>query len=169
MDLQPEDQIREQCMILDDKTLFRFMLTNKKIYNACRNILDDRKQEYNRQKAELLQFFEVKPGILSNTFLAKVNDNKPWIVISGIDGFPDVISIQIPNDDSTLSEFLNKIQTKVHLGRYNYYNIHKSLLSDKLKLEFLALAKKSGYTEVNKFSTKGIEIVKSLNDFYILD
>ena len=51
--LQPDDQIREQCLLMDPLTLARFTQTNKRIRDICGDILAVHKDKA-KQKSELL-------------------------------------------------------------------------------------------------------------------
>lgn len=174
LSLQPPDQIRQQCMILDNKTLSRFTQTNKRIYDICRDILHTRKiEEYNKQKNELLKLFDVKQEILTDTFLTNNFDNNFITIGPSFEFHDDSIKITIPRNKSVLSDFLDGIYfDDTHSISSIVYTIPKSVLSDELKLEFLRLAKKIGYTTVhtNEFSPDTYtRIIKSLDNFYILD
>lgn len=52
--LQPDDQIREQCKLMDPLTLARFTQTNKRIRYICGDILAEHKERYEKEKSELL-------------------------------------------------------------------------------------------------------------------
>ena len=47
---QPPEIIREQCKLLDDDELGKFTTSSKRIYDACKDILNDRKKIYEMKK-----------------------------------------------------------------------------------------------------------------------
>ena len=162
--LQPDDQIREQCKIMDPRTLARFTQTNKRIRDLCGDILAAHKENYNKQKKELLRFFTEQPG---KTFLfEKEGDFNHQFSITNSMCFPDSISMMFVPRDEVFADFLSKIPN-VKSGGY-YYNVSKDLLSDEIKLDILKMAKKLGYTNVRLYHGWGYTVFKSLNEFYII-
>ena len=52
MEHYPVDLIREKCKLLDNKYLLEFMLSNKRIYEACSQILSNRKIQHDLDEQE---------------------------------------------------------------------------------------------------------------------
>ena len=154
--LQPDDQIREQCKIMDPLTLARFSQTNKRIHDICADILAVHKYRYEKEKPELLEFFTVS----KHKFFTFDKDVYGQVVIA--QGFypPNSIEITLIPNDVIFRNFLSKIPNVNMLGTI-------SNLSDKLKLDILKMAKKLGYTNIYMFDGP-IRNYKSLNEFSII-
>ena len=52
MEHYPVDLIREKCKLLDNKDLLEFMLSNKRIYESCSQILSHRKIQHDLEEQE---------------------------------------------------------------------------------------------------------------------
>ena len=162
--LQPDDQIREQCLFMDPRTLARFTQTNKRIRSIGKGILATHKKNYDNQKSELLNLYAFHDG--DYTVLMNENTRGALMIKDGLPNYsPESIMIMLsPRSEDVLSELAN-IKSVDNFGLdFNIYLIGKDLLSDQLKLDILSMAKKAGYTK--RIDNRRCN--KSLNEFSII-
>lgn len=166
--LQPNNQIRSQCLLMEPRDLARFTQTNKRIREVCGDILAVHKDRYEKEKAELLRFFiSVEDDKI--LMFEKENVFGQFTITDAIYP-PDNIEMVVRSstDTSAFDYLLSKI-SNVKLY-YQDYNIRKELFSDEIKLDILRLANKFGYTNVYLYdkSSHTYTKLKSLNEFSII-
>lgn len=163
--LQPDDQIREQCKLLDSRTLYRFVQTNSRVRDICGDILAVMKKEYEKEKSELLGLFTVHND-KTFTFQKEINSIDQFTIDNGMLS-DDYIGIYITPSNQIFSDFISKI---THRSIGSHIFINKNLFSDRLKLDILSIAKKLGYTKVYFYDhiTGERTPYKSLNEFSII-
>ena len=168
--IQPNDQIRAQCLAMDTRDLARFTQTSKRIRDVCGDILAAHKDRYEKekQKVELLLLFTIP---INSFFKMKKIHGFGQFFISNYP--PDSIDMFVlPINEIILNDFLSKIPNVKKYGCHHI--ISKNLLSDELKLDILRMAKKLGYTDVYMYdgridrgNNNHIKL-KSLNEFSII-
>ena len=165
--LQPDDQIREQCLIMDPLTLARFTQTNKRIRNICGDILAVHKDKYEKakQRSELLDLFTTTKHVM---FGMKKRNFKEIIILKHSNSIEFLVNLRNEIFDDFLSKVPNIQLPRIQSAAFGH-TIRKDLLSDELKLDMLSLVKKLGYTEIYIDDSKSSYIkYKSLNDFSII-
>lgn len=161
--LQPDDQIREQCRSMDPQTLARFTQTNKRIRNLCGDILAARKAIYEKEKADIMDFFSKLDTKNVIIFFENINNYNYFQIF--VNNFRQVEIISWPKI-AAFSDLMSGVpEIIIGDGTTGYYRFPKRWMSDQLKLDIVKIAKKLGYNTVRDANGS---IYKSLNEFSII-
>ena len=114
---QPPEIIREQCKLLTNKELGKFTASSKRIYDACKDILNERKKIY-----EMKKFVGKFPAFYEKNL---TDDPKKWTTIRIVDNNGDFKMYQ--NIRSNHGEYEPFMTGSVEIFS-NYNNINNYII-----------------------------------------
>lgn len=111
--------IKEECKLLDTKSLYRFMKTNKRVYRVCLSVLNDRKKQ---REEKIKKLFDKISGPIADLFRTKFGHSLIFIdnTYFPSSGYSNLYGID--DRDGMLSTVLDDIEV-THTGRGPRYEL----------------------------------------------